>query len=294
MFARKIANLIMLPPRSPFEETEAEDSRDGFSQAFKDYHELWDRHPFKVKSDDVIINGEYVINPANTGERKKVAVICHGQRVSRAGGVKYAKMFYDLGYNLVLFDERYFGDSTAKYSTLGWREPDDIKQVIKYAREVFGEDCFLGMHGESLGAGSSLRALDTEKPDFVVADCPFADTGLLIDELADKLLGFLGPWTVKRAEKICAKRYPGYSFRNVRPKDSIKGTAVPICFMHGAEDGLINPRHSQMMFDTCKNPLSEIHFFEKTDHARSVFNEPVKYEQLLTAFVKKVEVSNNI
>lgn len=289
MIAKKITDMMMNPIRIPFEETEKSDSNEGFGEAFSDYHNKWDRHPFEIQSDDIVINGEYILCPEAASKPSKVVIVCHGQTVTRAGAVKYAKMFYDMGYNIVLFDERYFGKTTGTCCTLGWKEHEDITAVIRYTKTVFGEDCFLGIHGESLGAGSSLLALKYETPDFMIEDCPFADTGMLIGDLAHKYLRLIEKSLIKRVEKLCDKRYPGYSFKNVKPKDAVAGTNVPICFMHGAQDRLIFCKHSKIMYDSCKNPLREIHLFKDTDHARSVFNYPKEYEKIMRDFVKKVE-----
>ena len=293
MIAEMIINMIMLPERIPFEKTEALDTADGFGEAFKDYHEKWERHSFKVPSDDITVSGEYIINPdaKELNGRKKVAVVCHGQTVTRAGAIKYAKMFYDFGFNVVIFDERYFGETTGDYCTLGWKEPEDIKAVIRYAREVFGENCFLGVHGESMGAGSSLKALDTEKPDFVIADCPFSDVGLLIHDLSWQKAWILAPLAMKRARKIGIKRN-GLDYTLVKPIESVSKADVPVCFFHGKTDNLINCKHSVMMYEALKNPLKEIHLMENTDHARSVFNYPKEYVEIMKSFIEKIEKLN--
>lgn len=284
-----IFQMVMLPDKIPFEKTEEIDRRRGFDAAFDDYHNKWTKTATQVTAiDGIIIDCEYIVNPGDLGKRKKVAVVCHGQTVTRAGAIKYAKIFYDRGYNIVLFDQRYFGKSGGDYCTLGWMEAEDIKKVIKLARLVFGEDCFLGLHGESMGAGSALRLLDTERPDFVVADCPFADTGLLIDDLARKRALFLAKPAEehmrKRGLKLC-----GYDFRAVQPINSVAKSNVPICFMHGAEDKLINLKHSRMMYEKSKNPLSEIHIFSKTDHALSIVNHKEMYDKYMNDFIGKIE-----
>lgn len=289
MIAKRIVDMIMSCEHIPFETIEERDSKEGFSEAFSDYHNKWERHDFEIDGKDITINGEYIINDSIKGTRKKVAILCHGQTVTRAGIIKYAKVFYDLGYNLVIFDERSFGKTGGKYCTLGYKEHEDIYAVVKYTRKIFGEDCFLGMLGESMGAGSALLSLKYHTPDYVIADCPFADTGLLIADLARNNAGFLGTLSLKRAEKLCDRRYPGYSFNKVKPIEAVSETETPICFMHGAEDKLIDCKHSRMMFEKCKNSRSEIHYYDKTDHARSIYNHTEEYIDIMTAFIKKIE-----
>ena len=294
MLGKMIADMIMLPEKIPFEKTERLDSDGGFSEAFRAYHGDWKGEEFTLEgAEGVKIACEVIKNPADSGERKKVMLVCHGQTVTRAGAVKYAKLFYDFGYSIVIFDERYFGKSEGEYCTLGLLEPEDIKHIIGYIRREFGENCFLGLHGESMGAASALRLLDTETPDFVIADCPFADLKLLIHDLAWEKALLLAPLGQYFARRIGLKRC-GYDYTSVKPIDSVRQSNVPICFMHGNRDRLINCKHSEMMKAVSNNPLSELHFFEESDHARSIFDYPADYERICRAFILKIESENGI
>ena len=285
MIGKQIADLLMKPRKQTFGEGLFFLEKEGFSDAVSDYFDKWQKTRFRVKSDDIYVMGEYVKNPG--AEDNRVMVICHGQSATRALDIGYGKLYYDMGFNLVLFDERSFGETNGEYCTLGDKEPGDIKKVLKFTREIFGDDAILGMHGESMGAASELLLLDTETPDFVVADCPFADTGLLIDDLAKTHAGLLGPLGAKSARKIGIKRC-GYDYRAVKPIESVKISSVPICFIHGKNDSLIDCKHSRMMYEASKNPLSELHLIDKADHAQSVYVDREGYRKILEAFVGKV------
>ena len=288
MIGKQIADLIMQPKKQSFSDGIDFLEKEGFSDALEDYFNVWNKTRFRVKSGDIWILGEYIKNPAAADNR--VMVICHGQGATRALDIGYGKLYYDLGFNLVLFDERSFGESGGEFCTLGMKEQKDIKEVLKYTREIFGSDAILGMHGESMGAASELLLLDTERPDFVVADCPFADTGLLIDDLAKKYAGPLAGLGTKSARKIGLKRRD-YDFRTVRPIDSVKDSPVPICFVHGKSDSLIDCKHSKMMYEASKNPLSELHLVDGADHAQCVYRIREEYFGFVAAFVKKVLAS---
>lgn len=286
MIGHYIINKIMLARRMTYEETEANDRKAGFNECFDDYYNKWEKTPFELDVEEAHIKGEYITNPSDTGARKKVAVICHGLTATKLATIKYGAIFYRLGFNLVIFDERYFGESTGKYCTLGMREAEDVKKITAFARSIFGEDCIMGLHGESMGGGTVLKLLDTEKPDFVVADCPFADTGLLIDTLARERAWLLGIPAAGIARKVGIKRC-GYDFRAIRPIESVESTDVPILFMHGEADSLINCNHSVQMHKKCRNPLSEIHLFKGAEHALSIASDPEGYEKYMTAFINR-------
>lgn len=292
MIDKMIADTIMCPPRQTRETLAKFDIEHGVGRGIEAFNTSWNRTEFSIDSDDVVIKGEYIINPYDNGKRKKVAIICHGQTAERISDCKYAINFYELGYNLVLFDERYHGASSGEYCTLGWKENLDIKRVISFAKTVFGEDMFWGMHGESMGAASELLLLDTEKPDFMIADCPFADLEILIHDLAWMQAKFLAPIGMKRAVKLGMKRC-GFDYTKVKPIESVKMSNVPICFMHGDSDKLINCKHSEMLYKASNNPLSEIHLFEGADHAMSMASSVTSYEKIVKDFVQKIERQQN-
>lgn len=291
MIGHYIANFIMLSPKVPAEEILRVDRERGFGEAIDDYFNKWDKTPFSINSDDAVIRGEYILNPHGGDNPNKVVIIAHGITAAKEADIKYAKLFYDLGYNIIIFDERYFGTSMAKYCTLGMKEAEDIKILCDYAKELFGQDCILGLHGESMGGASVLRMLDTYKPDFVVADCPFSDLELLIKEVAAKRAGFIGTAASYSARLIGYLRYK-YDYFKVKPIDSVKTADVPICFMHGSEDALISPTHSASMYELCLNPLSELHMF-KADHALSFASDMKRYQRIIKEFVNKVENARN-
>ncbi len=288
MIAKMIADLFTTPKRCSFEQIEAEDSERGFKDGFKAYREEWERHDFSIEREGITIYGEYIVNPRVKDSRKKVAVIAHGLTANRFSDLKYGMIFYKSGYNLVIFDERCHGKSDGTYCTLGQKESLDIKEICKFARSIFGEDCFLALHGESMGAAAVLNLLSIEKPDLVVADCPFADLEVLIGDLARAQLKFLAKPVLKGVKRICNKR-EGFDYTSVKPVNAVEGSDVPILFFHGKDDRLINCKHSELLFSKSKNPLSKLYTVEGADHAFSIVTDKDSYEKKLMEFVESVE-----
>ena len=284
------ARSVILPKRVSPEASRAKESQLGHTECFDDYDNLWERHDFTLNTCKATISCEYIINPASAEGRKKVAIICHGHTVSRMTTLKYGRIFYNLGYNLIIFDERYFGKSEAKFCTLGMNESQDVKRIIAFARDTFGADCFLGLHGESMGGGTSMLLLDTETPDFVVADCPFGDTKKLMFYQLERRFRFRisRHITFAVANAVC-RIACGYDMRKINPIESVRTTDVPICFIHGAADVYVPCSHSKEMFDAVRNPDSELHIIPGAGHARSIALDREGYERIVKAFVEKIE-----
>lgn len=289
LIALKMIDIVMKAKRKTFERIQGQEPYD--QRGFEAYENLWDRHEFVLPVEGAEISGEYILNPDAPVGRKKVAIICHGHTVMRASDLKYAWMFYRLGYQIIIFDERYFGKSTGKYCTLGMMESKDIGALERFAREVFGEDAFIALHGESMGAASALLSLDYETPDLVIADCPFRTTREQLDGVARKRIGIFRIPALFFGRFIGLAR-AGYDYTKINPCEAVKKADVPICFIHGLADSYIPCEHSQKMYADCKNPLSELHLVPEAEHALSVAVDFEGYVKRIENFVRKVESNN--
>ena len=279
-------SLITRPKRYTYEEMRSAEIANGFGSSVRKYEEEWKREPFELSCNGVKISGEIIENPDPVGN--KAVIICHGQKVNRYCSLKYADIFMEMGYKVLIYDERYFGKSGGEISTLGQEEAKDLKEVYAYAKKVFGDDCKIGLHGESMGAATSLLSLQYIEPFFVVADCPFSDSYQLYEEFTVKNV-HLPPVLILPWVALIAKQKYGYDIRHTVPIDAVRNSDVPICFMHGTSDGLIRHQHSLAMKEVCRNELGEIHLFEGADHARSIVVYPQAYKAILKAFVEKCE-----
>ncbi len=255
---------------------------------FTDYDVNWNKRHFTVKTfDNLTLDGEVVFNPAQS-KRPKTAVICHGHTWNRITSLKYADIFYRLGYNIVIYDNRYFGLSEGLYTTLGQNERRDLASVLEYVRRLFGENCFIALHGESMGAATVLSALSSVKADLVVADCPFSDTFDYFKELTARY-SRLPAFPIINFSSLLAKHKYKYDYKSVSPVKDVAASGVPICLIHGDADKLIDCAHSRKLFAASKNPDSELHIFDGAQHARCFLKDREKYRSAVSDFVRKIE-----
>lgn len=277
------------PRRHSFEDTRSHQKQyENFD--FTDYDTNLRKESFEVDGVRGKIRGEVIFNDnAKSGSRVKVAVICHGHTWNRLTSLKYAKIFYDKGYNVVVYDHAYFGASDGDHTTVGDKERYDLNAVLDYVRGVFGEDAFVALHGESMGAATVLLELGVrDDVDFVIADCPFSNTMSYYRELCKKVT-HLPDFPIVDIANSMAKRKLGYDFTKANPIDAVKGSDKPVCFIHGLSDGFIHFHHSEDMYKVSSNPLSELHLVEGADHAESYKHDNAQYKQIVSDFIDKVE-----
>lgn len=278
--------MVTKPRRWSASGMRAQEIENGFADCVEAYEKRWAREPFELERDGVVLRGEIIDNPTERGERRKIAVICHGQTANRYASLKYADIFLRAGFSALIYDERYFGESDGKFCTLGQEESLDLAEILAFVRRRFGEDCFLAVQGESMGAATALLALRYTTPDLVAVDCPFADSEELFSQWVAARLpipaGLIMPWF----EWLARVRF-GYRVHETSPIDAVRHAEVPILFMHGKADTLIPCSHSEELLAACRDTRSELHLFEGADHAQSIVVDRARYEAIIFEFLKK-------
>ena len=135
------------------------------------WYDSMEKTDYTVKSyDGYELHVQYLPNPEAATDR--YVVISHGYSDNRLGSLKYAMVYFHLGYNVIVYDLRGHGENKPTFCTYSVRESRDLLALLEDTRTRYPDMRVLGIHGESLGAGTSIACLK-EHPaiDFVVADC---------------------------------------------------------------------------------------------------------------------------
>ena len=264
----------------------AQEIENGFADCVEAYEKRWARTAFELRRDGVTLRGELIDNPTDRGERRKIAVICHGQTANRYASLKYADLFYRAGFSVLIYDERYFGASDGTCCTLGQEESLDLAEILAFVRRRFGEDCFLAVQGESMGAATALLALRYTTPDLIAVDCPFADSEELFSQWVGARLPIPAGLIMPYFEWLARARF-GFRVRENSPVAAVREADVPILFMHGEADTLIPCSHSEELLAACRDGRSELYLFPGADHAQSIVVDRARYEAIVFEFLKR-------
>ena len=230
-----------------------------------------------------MIHLEKSIHPNSKG----IVLFAHGYTWTREGMLKYAQEFYEMGYSVILYDERGHGDNKRVACTFGYNESEDQNEICDYIRKEYGKEAKLGLLGESLGAATTLLTMGKRDDlSFVVADCPYSSLNEFFVPLlkANKLPCFILPFS-----SLFCKLIHHYWFKDISPKDAIREKKTPLLLITGNNDNLIPCIESQWIYDNKKEGIKELCFMEGADHAMAYRQNPVKYREVLDAFLKRVE-----
>ena len=232
--------------------------------------------------DRYILHVQFLRNPESSG---RYVLISHGYTDNRFGALKYAKLYLDQGFSIIIYDLRGHGLNEPTFCSYSVRERKDLMAVIRDSRQRYPDMQLLGLHGESLGAATSIAVLEEKPPvDFVVADCGFCD---IVPVLKGSLRKMRFPAFLVNVASVCARLRFGFSYGTMKPVNALKENQIPILFIHGADDDLIPPEHSEKMKAKTRG-YAEICLIPGAGHAASVLTDPSAYKSHVSSFLTKL------
>ena len=222
----------------------------------------------------------------NSDKATKYIILTHGYSDNRMGSLKYVPMYLELGFNCIIYDLRGHGENEAAVATYGMREAKDLIEVIKDSKKRYPDMTCLALHGESLGAATTVTAMQYQPDvDFAVADCGFSDIENVLRGVYKSVHLPQGLFDV--ADLGSKIRYH-YSLKEMRPIDALDENTVPILFIHGADDTFILPKNSEDMAKRTKG-MNEIHLIKGAGHALSILTDPEAYKGYVKGFMEKLQ-----
>ncbi len=219
--------------------------------------------------------------------KARVAVLVHGFTYCLLGGIKYASILHDFGFDCVFYDHRNHGLSGRAPTTMGAYESRDLAFVCAWARERFGEDAVLGTHGESMGAATvMLHAAIDPRLAFAIEDCGYSDLKRELRFVMRNRYHMPAFLTLQLASLFCRLR-GGVFFGSVVPRRALKSsTHVPMLFVHGDADDLV-PYGMLTENYNAKTGAKTMRTFPGAAHASCYTKDPSAYRVYIEEFLRE-------
>ncbi|MGV1061168.1 alpha/beta hydrolase [Clostridium perfringens] len=226
-------------------------------------------------------------NPTN-----KFIVLVHGVSICYVGSLKYFDIFYRNGFNVLIVNQRRHGKSEGKYSTYGFYEKYDVNMWIEYLKSRFGNDIILGLHGESMGAGTVMETIPlNDSIKFVIEDCGYSNFHELIGfqithEYKNRLVR-----KILRPSLLFAnffmKTKAKFSMKKIVPIDIVASTSLPMMFIHGKGDYFVPWYMAVDLYKAKTKGYKELYLVEGAKHAEALEVNKILYEKKIMTFIEK-------
>ncbi len=282
--ARMIANMMYKPSGFVHPSRRTVMTRESKSQGvdLEAVYSGFETEAFTLANDGIEIPAEYHPVPDARG----VAILAHGFGQNRYVLTPQAKLFHDLGYSTVMFDQRHFGVSKAPCCTFSVKEADDLIALIHWIKVRCGADTRIVVLGVSMGAMTVMHAMArTDKINAAIEDCGPATMERILEPFTQTISKEPNPYLRGIIRETSAKY--GAPMEENRPIDDVARSKIPLLVIHGEADSLVSVQHAKDILAVAKNPLSRMRTFPGREHAYSI-QDYETYGQCLKDFLNDV------
>ena len=210
-------------------------------------------------------------------------VLLHGYPAEKADMLPIAAALAPR-FTVLLLDQRYFGQSGGRATTIGFRERGDLRRAIDVlAARGFRE---VGVFGFSLGgAVALLTAAEDPRIRAVAAYAPFADLTTLGHELYGWLWVFKYPFVgLLRGWSLL---FLGHDITAVSPERAAAAVSVPVLLVASREDEQIPFTHAERLRRAlADNPKVELVVMDRGRHGELPGGFEARLAQFFLLYVR--------
>ncbi|MCV3296907.1 MAG: alpha/beta hydrolase [Oenococcus sp.] len=224
--------------------------------------------------------------PAKDGSSDKSVIISHGYKGNGETMSNYAQMFYDMGFSVLLPDDRGHGESAGKYISFGWLDRLDYLRWLQKLIVRLGDKTKIVLFGVSMGASTVEMLSGEDLPPQVrciIADCGYSS----IDEELVFLLKHqyhLPKYPFYPFVSTINHHRLGYYLGDVSSVTQLKKNKLPIFFIHGEKDRFVPSYMALENYQAAQSP-KDLWIVENASHAESFWVDPENYKRHVEHFL---------
>ena len=241
---------------------------------------------FIYAPDQTRLHAFYVAAPTPTS---KTAVIVHGYTDNAIRMMMIGYMYNrSLGYNILLPDLRYSGQSDGNYLQMGWLDRKDVMQWMNVANQIYGDSTQMVIHGISMGGATTMMVSGEPQPDYVkcfVDDCGYTSVWNQFGKELKEQFGLPEIPLMYTASWLCNLKY-GWNFTEASALEQVKKCQLPMLFIHGEKDDYVPTWMVYQLYEAKPQP-KELWIVPNADHATSYKLNKETYTEKVKLFTDK-------
>jgi uncharacterized protein len=231
------------------------------------------------KSDGLTLRGWWI-----PGDRHQTVVMIHGWTSSRAEPMSKAGYLLAAGYNVLVFDLRGHGASDGNYTTMGYKEVDDVHAAVALAQQL-EPGAPIALIGYSMGAALAVEeAARNPAVAAVVEDSGFSSLSAVFSADFSRLFLGLPAMPLGFAYLTIAQHDLGFNPDAVRPVADAAHLGKPLLAILGTADQEVPPAEGYAIFKAANGP-KQLLVVPGAGHTQEYFVEPGVYKATVLAFL---------
>ena len=190
----------------------------------------------------------------------------------------------DLGFNVILCDQRAHNLSEGHTITFGRKEQRDVLTWINFVKEKWGNSIKIMIAGISMGAATVLLASDKIDPEIkIIADCPYSNQKDEIMYMMKKMK--IPPKLVWPFAYLSLVIY-GHARLKDDALGNVSRSKCKILIIHGSKDSVVPYQMSERVYLANKDHV-QYELFDGVDHAISYMVDTDRYKKIVTKFMQE-------
>lgn len=215
-------------------------------------------------------------------------LLLHGYTGWKEEMYQFAYWYQEQGYAVLVPDLRCQGESEGDFIGMGWTDHCDCQLWIEHILQE-SPDAKIILHGQSMGAATALIMVGSPEVSkhirAVVSDSAYTTA---YEMFGDKITEWFHLPAALFVDSACVmlRLRGGYDLRDASPLKAVADSRVPILFIHGDEDKMIDVAMSYELFEAavCEK---ELFIVEGAGHAQAQDKDPEAYYGRIEDFLSR-------
>ncbi len=269
-----------------FEKDENKKEESEEKKLIKEKRKIWfetsQKDVYTISSDNKNLHAHLINNESNV-----FIIIVHPYE-GRGSYMKYfAQKFYDMGFNILAIDLRTHGESKGKIYSLGYLERLDVLAWIKYINDNYNNAEII-LYGISMGANAVMMCScesDAYNVKAIIEDAGFTNAYEQLKRRLDIAYKF-SFLPIIEFTSLMTKIRLGFSFKDIDVQKRISKSMIPILFIHGDKDELVDYNMVNKLYESCSSQKEKL-IIKNGKHISAVFNDEELYWNTIYDFINK-------
>ncbi len=224
-----------------------------------------------------------------------IFLMVHGYRSNPTNDFSAAvEPIYNMGFSLMLIDQRAHGGSEGKHISFGISERYDLVRWCEYLAERF-PDLPVVMDGVSMGASTIMMAAGLNLPENVkalICDCGYTSPAEICKTCMKKWYK-LPPFPLYYTANGVIRILAGFSLSDGSTEEALSRNRLPILIAHGTADNFVPYAMGEKNFAACTASDAELFSVHGAEHGMSYIIDPEGYTEKIKELFRKAGISWN-
>jgi len=219
---------------------------------------------------------------------QKTVVLVHGFGSDKEQMGGYAGMFHQLGYNVLVPDDRAQGASGGQAISYGYFESRDYLKWIHQVVSRLGQKSQIVLFGVSMGGATTMMASGLPTPPQVKAyieDCGYTTADAEIRYQAKQMYN-LPYWPMVPLTSLVTRLKAGFTFKDADSVSAVKRNHKPMLFIHGGADTFVPTKMVYQVYRADAGP-KQLLIVPGAKHAAALSHSPRVYQAKVKKFLQQ-------